>query len=193
MAESPQAVQVAKPSEEVRKTCAGLYQEARAQLYGLTQEVFQSSLLEVAHKYLPGAVDQDLIRFLQGLHCEELALARGCALGNEAAWEVFMTRYRASLYGAGYAIAKDESVGRELADSLYAELFGVPKESGPRVSKLGYYMGRGSLEGWLRTVLAQEYVNRYRRAKHEVSLEEKVERGVQFAAREGPGQSAAGR
>ena len=45
-------------------------------------------------------------------------------------------------------------------------------------------MGRGSLEGWLRTVLAQEYVNRYRRGKRLVSLEEREEAGAQFVAAE---------
>ena len=43
-------------------------------------------------------------------------------------------------------------------------------------------MGRGSLEGWLRTVLAQEFVNRYRKTKRLVSLEEQSEEGVQFSA-----------
>ncbi len=40
----------------------------------------------------------------------------------------------------------------------------------------------GSLEGWLRTVLAQEYVNRYRRTKRLVSLDEESEEGAQFRA-----------
>src|ERR1700733_13131320 len=46
---------------------------------------------------------------------------------------------------------------------------------------LDYYMGRGSLEGWLRTVLSQQYVNRYRSQSKEVSLDEQVEAGVSFA------------
>jgi RNA polymerase sigma-70 factor (ECF subfamily) len=43
-------------------------------------------------------------------------------------------------------------------------------------------MGRGSLEGWLRTVVAQEFVNRYRKQKRLVSLDEQEEDGVQFSA-----------
>jgi len=35
----------------------------------------------------------------------------------------------------------------------------------PAYSKLSSYTGRGSLEGWLRTVMAQEFVNRYRRQR----------------------------
>ncbi len=55
---------------------------------------------------------------------------------------------------------------------------------GERVSKLASFTGRGSLEGWLRTVLAQEFVNRYRRTKRLVSLEEESEDGMQLAAPE---------
>jgi RNA polymerase sigma-70 factor (ECF subfamily) len=43
-------------------------------------------------------------------------------------------------------------------------------------------MGRGSLEGWLRTVILQEFVNRYRKQKKLVSLDEQEEEGVQFSA-----------
>jgi RNA polymerase sigma-70 factor (ECF subfamily) len=71
-----------------------------------------------------------------------------------------------------------------LADSLYADLYGTSEREGRRVSRLNFYMGRGSLEGWLRTVLAQEFVNRYRKTKRLVSLEEQAEDGVQFSAAE---------
>jgi RNA polymerase sigma-70 factor, ECF subfamily len=69
-----------------------------------------------------------------------------------------------------------------LADSLYAELYGTRTREGDRVSKLASYSGRGSLDGWLRTVLAQEYVNTYRKQRRLVSLDEESEEGVQYAA-----------
>ena len=65
---------------------------------------------------------------------------------------------------------------------IYADLYGTNTRDGQRVSKLASYTGRGSLEGWLRTVLSQEYVNRYRRTKRLVSLDEESEEGVQFRA-----------
>ncbi len=61
---------------------------------------------------------------------------------------------------------------------------GTGTRVGKRISKLASYTGRGSLEGWLRTVLAQEYVNRYRKQRRLVSLDEESEAGVQFAAAE---------
>jgi RNA polymerase sigma-70 factor (ECF subfamily) len=116
------------------------------------------------------------------LRVEELALARACAAGHERAWEIFLTRYREKLYAIAGYIAKESSAARELADSLYADLYGTTTRDGQRVSKLASYTGRGSLEGWLRTVMAQEYVNRYRRQRRLVSLDEESEEGTQFAA-----------
>jgi RNA polymerase sigma-70 factor (ECF subfamily) len=115
---------------------------------------------------------------------EELALARACAAGHNAAWDIFLTRFREKLYQAALRIAREDSAARELADTLYAELFGVTTRDGERLSKLASFTGRGSLEGWLRTVLAQEFVNRYRKTRRLVSLEEEGEEGSQFAAPE---------
>ena len=121
-------------------------------------------------------------RFLESLRIDELALARACAAGNERAWETFLTRYRNTLYESAYKIAPTESTARELADSLYAELYGVGAKGQQRTSKLLYYQGRGSLQGWLRVVVAQEYINRYRSVRRESSLDAAVEDGAQFAA-----------
>jgi RNA polymerase sigma-70 factor (ECF subfamily) len=93
-----------------------------------------------------------------------------------------MARYREKLYLSALRIAREDSAARDLADTLYADLYGTTTREGRRVSKLASYSGRGSLEGWLRTVLAQEYVNRYRRTKRLVSLEEESEEGIQFRA-----------
>src|SRR5207247_3025196 len=100
------------------------------------------------------------------------------------AWQIFMLRFREKLYDAGRQIARDDATGRELADSIYADLYGTQSREGRRQSKLFSYGGRGSLGGWLRTVLAQEYINRYRKQRRLVSLDEESEAGVQFAAAE---------
>ncbi len=127
---------------------------------------------------------QEIAELYASLRVEELALARACAAGQERAWEVFMTRYREKLYDIAAYIAKESSAARELADSLYADLYGTTTRDGQRVSKLASYTGRGSLEGWLRTVMAQEFVNRYRRQRRLVSLEEESEDGKEFAAKD---------
>ena len=162
---------------------AALYLQSEAQKVGVSKESFTKILAAVAGKYLPAnASEKDATAFLSGLRIQELVLARACSAGVEVAWEIFLTKFREPLYNAGRAIAKNDATGRELADSLYADLYGMKSEDGGRRSKLDYYMGRGSLEGWLRTVLAQEFVNRYRTQKRLVSLDEEEEAGVQFAA-----------
>ncbi len=182
MVSSGQTADTARLPGAVRSACDRMFETAQAARYGLNPDSFRAILIDIADQYAPGARDQEMVRFLETLKPEELALARGCVAGNDFAWQTFLTRYRASLYGAAYAVAKEESIARELADSLYAELYGLPNQSGRRISKLQYYKGRGSLEGWLRTVVAQEFVNRYRRTRREVSLDEKVETGGQFPA-----------
>ena len=108
--------------------------------------------------------------------------SRACAAGNERAWEDFISRFRQKLHGMALHITRDGAHAAELADSLFADLYGVNARNGIRNSKLVFYTGRGSLEGWLRTVMAQEFVNRYRKQKRNVSLEEQTEEGVQFVA-----------
>jgi RNA polymerase sigma factor (sigma-70 family) len=94
-------------------------------------------------------------------YAEDLALARQCADGVEAAWERFVREYRPILYRAADAL--DPGGGaRELADALYADLYGLNARDGERRSLFRYYQGRSSLATWLRAVLAQRYVDRIR-------------------------------
>ena len=161
-----------------------LHAKAACEKIGLTRESFAEILCDVAAKYLPAATETEARTFLLTLRVDELALARACAAGNNSAWELFLTRYREKLYLSALRIAREDSAARDLADSLFAELYGTTIRDGERVSKLASFTGRGSLEGWLRTVLAQEFVNRYRRTRRLVSLEEESEEGLQFAAPE---------
>ena len=165
----------------VNEMLAELEAKAGSEQLGLSRESFSAILCEVGAKY--GASSESELRsFFLCLRVDELALARACAAGENSAWELFLTKYRERLYLSALRIAREDSAARELADTLYADLYGTTTRDGQRVSKLASYTGRGSLEGWLRTVLAQEYVNRYRRTKRLVSLEEESEEGVQFRA-----------
>jgi len=168
---------------ELESVMSDLYEKSGNS--GLTREQFVAILDQIAARYLPAAASpQETAEFYASLRVEELALARACATGHERAWEIFMARYREKLYDIAAYIAKESSAARELADSLYADLYGTTTRDGQRVSKLASYTGRGSLEGWLRTVMAQEFVNRYRRQRRLVSLEEESEDGKEFAAKE---------
>src|SRR6266702_5091420 len=153
-----------------------LYAKSRAAEFGLGSAQFIAILEDVAAKHAPAAEPYSR------LHVEDLVLTRMCAAGNERAWEVFMLRFREKLYDVARQITREDSAGRELADSVYADLYGTRTREGERVCKLNSYSGRGSLEGWLRTVLAQEYINRYRRQRKLASLDEESEEGTQYSA-----------
>jgi len=160
-----------------------LHAKSGCEKFGVTCESLAAILSGVAAKYLPSEATQSEVRaFLLTLRVDELALARACAAGDNSAWDIFLTRYREKLYHYALRITREDSAARDLADSLYAELYGTTTREGERISKLASFTGRGSLEGWLRTVLAQEFVNRYRRAKRLVSLDEEIEEGAQFVA-----------
>jgi RNA polymerase sigma-70 factor (ECF subfamily) len=175
--------QIAAVQSVVNELLADLHAKAGCDNIGLTRESFCEILCEVGSKNSAAATTEGEIRaFFLSLRVDELALARACAAGSNPAWEVFLTRFREKLYLSALRIAREDSAARELADTLYADLYGTTTREGRRVSKLASYTGRGSLEGWLRTVLAQEYVNRYRRTKRLVSLDEESEEGVQFRA-----------
>jgi RNA polymerase sigma-70 factor (ECF subfamily) len=171
-----------RPAEAQALSLRILFEKSGGERYGLTLQAFGVVLEQVAVKYVPQASQQQKLEFWRDLKLEELALARACAAGHDAAWQAFLTRFREKLYDIARGITKEDSSARDLADSLYADLYGTSEKEGRRVSRLNFYMGRGSLEGWLRTVLAQEFVNRYRKTKRLVSLEEQAEEGVQFSA-----------
>lgn len=110
--------------------------------------------------------------FWRGLHLEELAIARGCALGRESAWRRFLAQYREPLTRAAIEMTGSAALGEELVSAIYSELFGLTEREGRRWSPLLRYSGRGSLMGWLRAVLAQRRVDQYRKIGRETELGE---------------------
>lgn len=63
---------------------------------------------------------------------------------------------------------------RDLADSLYGDLYGVDERGAVRQSLLRYFHGRSSLGTWLRVVLTQRYVDRVRSARRTGPLPEEL-------------------
>jgi RNA polymerase sigma-70 factor (ECF subfamily) len=168
----------------VREFSARHYEDAGARQFGMSPADLAEILAEVVCQWGNAASEIAARNFLATLRLGELVLARACAAGDNRAGEVFLNRYRATLYESAYKIAKEESAARSLADSLYAALYGVDAKGQQRTSKLRSYQGRGSLQGWLRTVVAQEYVNLYRAARRETSLDAALDEGQQFEAGE---------
>jgi len=130
-----------------------LYLKARAERWRVPLERFAEALERGAER---GAN-------LDKLHLEDLALACGCAAGDEAAWEHFIREQRPTLYRAAEALDPGGSA-RELADGIYGELF--------ERSLFRYFHGRSSLATWLRAVLAQRHVDRLRAGRRLEPLSE---------------------
>ena len=83
----------------VSQLLAELQAKSGCEKIGLSGESLAAVLCDVAAKYLPaGATQTEVETFLLTLRIEELALARACAAGHNAAWEIFLTRYREKLY-----------------------------------------------------------------------------------------------
>ncbi len=156
---------------------AQLYGRSGADSYQIDLNQFTIILSEIADKYAPSGDRKEIRELLESLKLDELILARACVFGNERAWETLLGKYREQLYDMANSIARDDSAGREIADSLYGDLYGLNAKGEQRTSKLVYYMGIGSLGGWLRTVLAQSYIDRYRRESKLVSIDEDEEEG----------------
>lgn len=112
--------------------------------------------------------------WLARLNVEDLALARACELGRDEAWRHFMTTYRPALYRAARALTGNEWQARELADTLWVDLYGIKEKGGERRSLLGYYHGRSTLAGWLRAVLAQRHVDAKRAERRTRPLEDEM-------------------
>jgi RNA polymerase sigma-70 factor (ECF subfamily) len=153
-----------------------LWREAEADSVGLGKDELATVLLTLGVKYNyelpPGAAATRLqiADFWRSLQLRDLALAHACALGRESAWQQFMTRYRDTLTQAAISITSSAALGCELADSLYADLFGLTERGEQRRSPLSYYSGRGSLKGFLRATLAQRNVDHHRRRNRETPL-----------------------
>ena len=61
---------------------------------------------------------------------------------------------------------------RDIADELFAELYGLREREGERQSLFRYFQGRSSLATWLRAVMAQRFVDRIRAARRTEQLPE---------------------
>jgi RNA polymerase sigma-70 factor (ECF subfamily) len=157
-----------------------LEERARADRWRLASGQFEAALLRSAAKAFPGRTTggPDVDKYLAALHLEDLALACACEHGGEAAWEHFVRELRPALYRAASAI--DPTAGRELADGLYGDLFGLKERDGERQSLFRYFHGRSSLLTWLRSVLAQRHIDQVRTGKRVEPLPD--EAGVELAS-----------
>lgn len=153
-----------------------LYELSEGRALGLAFAHFAEALLSVGRRFLPPtAAPAQISRFYRSLHLKDLALAQACSQGSEAAWQCFLSRYHDKLYSAALVVAKNDSIARDLSESISGELFQRREGTNEAAScKLASYSGRGSLEGWLKAILANAYVDRYRSQRKVLSLDQRI-------------------
>lgn len=152
--------------------------------WNLGRAQFQAALeRSTAHRFSGASAEpaaKAIESYIEALHAADLALACACAAGEAAAWEHFIATFRPELYRAARAIvgpAGGEAGARELADSLYGNLYGLRAADGKRKSLFDYYHGRSKLGTWLHAILAQRHIDEIRRTRKLDSLDDPVAEG----------------
>src|ERR1700737_4237055 len=152
-----------------------LFAESGAAAWGVQRDLFAAALELSATKRFgeESSSANNIEGYLSTLHLQDLALACACAEGRADAWDYFVSTFRGYLRSAAGAILRcppDSPAASELADSLFAELYGL-SEGANRRSLFRYFHGRSSLKTWLRAVLAQRHIDAIRAGRRFIDLE----------------------
>ena len=159
--------------------------------YGIHAETFHAAIRTAIEKYLvdeenANAPEPDQIRqFINELQINDLFLALACARGNEHAWWEFDQSYRRYIERIAHHLASAETDAEEVIDSVYVELYGTRVVNDVRQSKFATYTGRGTLRGWLRTVVWHAVIDLHRARHDEVSIDDWSESGGEVRDRPG--------
>lgn len=153
---------------------------ADAPNFGVSLEDFSNSVVRSVEKYVVAAsteplTETHLSEFFENLQADDLFMALACSNGNERAWWEFDQQHRSYMERVSRHLAKTEVDASEVVDAVYVELYGTRVVDGRRISKFATYSGRGSLRGWLRTVIWHSVVDLHRAGHDEVSLDAMTE------------------
>ena len=134
--------------------------------WNVAESVFRDAICRAVERRFCDSTDgcdrSAVAAFLESIHVEDLALALGCRAGNDAAWREFDARFRPVIDKIACAITRDVVRAREIADSLYGDLYGFARGDGARRSPFDHYHGRSPLAAWLRVVIAQREAESWR-------------------------------
>lgn len=148
--------------------------------FGVTLDAFSGSVSSTVKRFCDASEEApatavETASLLEKLHADDLFLAIACASGNERAWWEFDQQYRSYIESIAKYLSKTEVDASDVTEIVYTELYGTRVVDGARVSKFATYSGRGSLRGWLRTVIWHSLVDLHRTSHDEVSLDEMTE------------------
>jgi RNA polymerase sigma-70 factor (ECF subfamily) len=145
--------------------------------HSLSRDLLVTRIGAAVEKYLlrddPNAPGAEISKFIDELQADDLCLIVACERGDEKAWTELVERFKPTVRSAARSASSNEDAAEDLAQSIWAELYGLrTRNDGRPASKLAYYSGRGSLAGWLRAVVAQLAVDVFRKQSKLVQTEE---------------------
>ncbi len=159
-----------------------IYERCRANApnFGVGEECFHNSLNRTLDRFCAANENETIddeakAAFLNSIQADDLFMAIACSNGNERAWWEFDQNHRSYLERVARHLAQTDLDAQEVVDQVYVELYGTKVVDGERVSKFASYSGRGTLRGWLRTVVWHSLVDLHRASHEEVSLDEMTE------------------
>jgi RNA polymerase sigma-70 factor (ECF subfamily) len=119
------------------------------------------------------ATPSEIGAFIDEIHADDLCLIVACERNDEKAWEDLVANFDQVVRSAARKVTANTEDSDDLASSIWAELYGLRQgEDGSRKTKLAYYSGRGSLGGWLRAIISQMAVDKFRKESRMVQIEE---------------------
>jgi RNA polymerase sigma-70 factor (ECF subfamily) len=159
--------------------------------YDVDPETFRAAVRTAIDKYLVNEQEgsapapAEVRAFIGELQINDLYLALACAQGNEHAWWEFDQGYRRYIERIARHLSSAETDAEEVTDSVYVELYGTRVVNDVRLSKFATYTGRGTLKGWLRTVVWHAVIDMHRARRDEVSIDDWTEGGGEMHDRPG--------
>ena len=103
------------------------------------------------------------------LHHVDLFLATACADGDRLAWDSFAETYFDQVRRWAAASLRNLVDAEDLTQDLMAAFFSGTQEG---VNRISGYSGKGSLASWLRVTVTRASIDRFRRTRKQVPLEE---------------------
>jgi RNA polymerase sigma-70 factor len=162
--------------ENYRDTIDRLYSSSNAAAWRVSQSSFASALWRSFDRRFgsdASAIKRaDAVTFLDSIHAADLALAIGCRDGEADAWRHLVATYRAPVDAFARAVLGNSSRAGEIADSLWADLYGLRGSNGDRRSPLIHYGGRSSLMSWMRVVVTRLEADQWRATRRMEPLDE---------------------
>jgi len=124
----------------------------------LSFEVFQARVDEILSRQMP-------VEAFAKLHHEDLFLALACARGDRVAWEHFADDFVPILRRFAVQACGNSDEGEDMAQEITAKMLGEK-------NRLAGYNGRSSLAGWLRVAVSHAAIDRFRRRRRQISLDD---------------------